>query len=272
MLVLEDRPRLGRYILARPLADGPFGRRTLALDEAGATSHVISELSNLGDAPAAPHDVAAVVESLRALDHAHVLPIEAVEAPEPPDAGAVRVVAPFTGDSTGIVTLAIHLRAKGGFLSPLEAFEAVGHLLSASDYAHRRGFRHGPLTLDEVLVDRRGSLLVELYGLRAGLLGTPGGAELEREEIRSIVRLGYQLVTGLLPEEPLISAGRVVPGLGRGWDDWFETGLAAGPGFKSAAHALSALAAGRFDAPMTRGVGVGRVRSVLNRLLGAGGR
>ncbi|MGQ0626782.1 MAG: hypothetical protein ACT4PL_01620 [Phycisphaerales bacterium] len=239
MVYLMDRPRLGPYMLTRDLDAGPLGPRVLALHAVDSSSHVVHRLLNLN----LPGPVLLpALEQARTLRAAHVLEIEehGLDAE-----GVAYAVTPFTGDAKGLVTLDGLLRQKGGFLSPTESRQAVEQLLDAVDEAHRQGRRHGPISMSEVLVDRRGALVIELYGVRE--LAQPssshpaGSAATEAEEVRSVLRIGYRLVTGLVPDEPLIAAGRVVPGLERVWDDWFETGLMGGPGFKSAAHALSAI-------------------------------
>jgi hypothetical protein len=100
--------------------------------------------------------------------------------------------------------------------------------------------------MDEILVDRRGSLLVELYGV-ARAMDTLARPSLEtlRDEVRSVVEIGYQLVTGLRAEHPLIPAGRLVRKLDAGWDQWLARGLDPSGGFDSADGALAALPGAR---------------------------
>jgi serine/threonine protein kinase len=241
-----------------------MGPRHLALHELDHTSHVIHRPS--GRDRFEQRRFLAIAQAAQRLNHPHILPIEDFGL----DArGYPWLVTPFTGDATGLWSLEAHLRAKGGYLSPLEARQAVMHLCEASAHAHAAGAAHGPLVMDEVHVDRRGSLLIEFYGLsrmrRTGetLLTDPA---LRQAEVRSIVRIGYQLVTGLLPEAPIIAASRVVSGLDPAWDAWFETGL-GDTGFKSAAHAASALSD---STASTRTVAGGAVRSAIRRLLYAG--
>jgi hypothetical protein len=256
------RPRIGQYTLTRELARGPLGERWLALHELDHSSHVVHRPVT-GRDRFEQRKFLATVDALAPATNSHVLEIEDHGLDS---RGHPWVVTPFTGDASGIVTLETHLRGKGGFLRPGEAREAIVQLLQAASEAHAAGIAHGELTMDQVHIDRRGSLLVELYGL--GLALREGREALASEqaridEVASIVSIGYQLVTGLLPEMPIIPACRVVSGLDPAWDDWFETGLYGSTGFKSAAHALSAL--------MDRGpAGPGRSRtgvaSVLRRL------
>lgn len=233
---------LGPYRLTRPLPPGPLGERRLALHEGDSTSHLINRIARV-QTDYDRRRFSAVMTALRELRHPHILPIEAHGIL--PD-GSGFTCSPFTGDVDGLVTLESLLRAKGGSLPPIEARTAMIQLLQAVEHAHRLGHRHGPLRLDGVQVDRRGSLAIEHYGL-ARLMDwfACEERELERAEVASVVEMGYRLVTGLLPDDPIIPAGRVVAHLDPLWDDWFQTGLidarGGGPGFRSAAHALSAI-------------------------------
>lgn len=266
MLELASRPRIGPYILTRDLGPSALGERQLALHEGDYSSHVLHRLRppvESDDCPA--HACLAACQAASTVRHAHALPIELIGEEDQ----TAWLITPYTGDVDGLVTLAALLRAKGGYLSSVESRQAVVQLLDLAMFCHASGTVHGPLSMDEILVDRRGSLLVELYGLRRAL-GPAGDPEHDaREEVRSIVRIGYQILTGLMPVSPIIPAGRVVSGLDPVWDDWFETGLisaeAGGPGFKSAAHAFNAIAS-----PMLRPTAAphsSTVRTVLKRLL-----
>jgi hypothetical protein len=97
--------------------------------------------------------------------------------------------------------------------------------------------------MDEVVVDRRGSLAVELYGLRRrlGTLWRRTAGEVAKDEVRSIVEIGYTLITGLSSDEPRIPATRLFPRLDRRWDDWFNEGMDPLGGFTTAEEALSNL-------------------------------
>jgi hypothetical protein len=92
-------------------------------------------------------------------------------------------------------------------------------------------------------VDRRGSLAIELYGLRRRLLGSGDrpATEVGRDEVRSIVAIGYELLTGLSAEDPRIEATRLIPKLDRRWDEFFAEGLDPLAGFLTAGDALGSL-------------------------------
>jgi hypothetical protein len=224
------------------------------------TSHVVHWVRGAEDRPR-QRRVLHALERASELQHPHILPIEAFSTD---NRGLPWCVTPFTGDHTGILALDRLLRLKGGFLATGEAKRAIDQLLEASVFAHERGHRHGPLTMSEVHVDRRGSLSVELYGL-AHLLCDEPAPEPERLEVNAISRIGYQLLTGLRVELPIIRPSRVIENLDPSWDGWFENALGE-QGFASAAHAHSALQDLRVSGDAIEH-STGRVRSTIKSLI-----
>lgn len=243
-------PAVGPYNLTRELAAGILGPRWLCLHAQDQTSHVLQRFDGLD-----PHtDDRRFGEALAraaALRHRHLLPIGEFGSDA---AFGCWAVTPFTGDQDGILSLERLLRLKGGSMDPPESRRAMEHLLSGVRAGHEAGLVHGPVGLNGIAVSRGGIAQIEFYSV-AELLRPSRKArdELVREEVRSIARIGYQLITGLRVEEPLIPACRVVEGLDPSWDDWFSTGLGI-PGFTTAAHALHALATCRlnFEIPAGR--------------------
>lgn len=249
--------RIGAYRLMRRLADGPMGERHLALHEQTASNHVIALLERVRLQQDRGR-VEGVLNELTALRHAHVLAIEEFGFEDDRGRAVAWTASPYTGDVDGLVTLASLLKKRGGYLPPMEARTAIIQVLQATSHAHVAGFRHGPLALEQIQVDRRGSLAIEHYGLAMRLMASaPGPDELERRELVSVLEMAYQLVTGLAAEDPLIRPGRMVPDLDPIWEDWFQTGLIGPrrgrPGFRSAAHALSAISASGGSVPGTEG-------------------
>ncbi len=248
MTDLSTQPQLGPYRLVRRLADGPLGPRQLALHERAASNHAITFVDRLR-LPQDRDRAERALADLRELQHAHLLAIDDFGFEDEHGRARAWVASPYTGDVDGLVTLATLLKRRGGYLPPMEARTAIVQVLGAMAYAHGRGVRNGVVTLEQVQVDRRGSLALEHYGLAARALWTaPASDDFEQQELISVLELAYRLVTGLAAEEPLIPPGRMVPDLDPTWEDWFETGLMqprqGKPGFRSAAHALSALEAG----------------------------
>jgi hypothetical protein len=240
----------------------PQPDRFLALHEDNQTSHVAYRFPPVGG-KAEEGRLVAAVESAALLDHAHALKIQQFTFDI---TGQAWVITPFPGDADGLRSLTRLLREKGGQMSPVEVERAMHQLLEIVALAHGGGTLqpppsmdtssmalpasgiaravpcHGPISMDEVLIDRRGCLLVELYGMaRAMDFGSRPSFESLRDEIRSVVEIGYQLITGLRAEHPLIPAGRLVRRLNPKWDAWLDKGLDASSGFDSAEAALAAL-------------------------------
>lgn len=250
MVELAERQAVGRFLLMRALGPSTLGERYLALHAEDQSSHVAHRLTPCADRDQMRRFVHAV-RTAEALRQEHVLPIEyhTIDGD-----GCPWVVTPFTGDVDGVRTLAKLLREKQGQMHPFEAERALIHILEAMAAAHaaepardgreaRLPLVHGPITMDEVLVDRHGRILLELYGLDRLLRGEPPAADAEtvRDEVRSVAEIGYQLITGLRAEAPMIPAGRLVKRLDPLWDWWLARGLDEVAGFDSAAEALSLL-------------------------------
>lgn len=237
------RLRIGPLLFLRQIEPGRLSDRWLATHEVDDTTHVVHRFPVAKDRAEQRRFVTAL-ETVSELDHPHILPIEQFTLGAS-TGGNGWVVTPFTGNQDGLLTLERLLAEKGGRMAPGEAERALIQVLEASSYAHDRGIVHGPLDTNEVLVDRRGSIAVELYGLgRAlGVTGIQGGARAEviRDEVESIVELGYRLITGLPADEPRIRISRLVRKLNRSLDDWFDAGLDPAGGFESAREALAAL-------------------------------
>ncbi len=233
--------RIGSYLLTRPLGHSPIAARFLALHEQTQSSHVAHRLAPCpGRVERARMEAA--FTSLARLDHPHILRLESLTIVD----DTPWIITPFAGDADGLRSLGKLLRQKGGQMSPLEAGIAVGQLLAAFDYAHARSAEapvfNGGVTLDDVLVDRHGRVIVELFGFSRRLKGMArGDMETIREEVARIVEIGYELITGLRAEEPVIPAQRLAPRLSRSWAQWLERGLDPSLGFRSAKQALEAL-------------------------------
>jgi hypothetical protein len=207
---------------------------------------------------------------LAALRHPHILAAQWAGL----DDQGPWAITDFTGDADGIVTLEALLAAKGARLSLEESRRAIEQLLDAARAGHAAGLAHPALNMSEVHVDRNGSLRVELYALgrlltlsdpaaRPGVVRPdPTLLDDQRAEVRAALRIGYQLVTGLLPVEPLVPVEEMVEHIDGSWRDLFETGL--GPtGFTSAAHAWSATHNCRIGRDRRLGSFLGPLRAIV---------
>ena len=259
-----DRLPLGPYRIIRPLAPRKLASRWLAVHDRDQTSHVAHEFACRDRAE--QRRFLSAFEKISELDHPHILQVEQFALA---DARLAWLLTPYTGNQDGLVTLESLLSAKGGRMPPQEADRAMSQLLSAIEYAHGMGYHHGPLSTDEILVDRHGRVSVDLYGLGRRLGGlAAGNAEVVRDEVRSVVEMGYRLITGDSADEPRIPAGRLIRKLDAHWDAWFDAGLdPLSGGFASAAEAAAALPSARRDAQGR--TPAGGVRTVLGRMRSA---
>lgn len=238
MLDHQERPKLGPYALTRVLEPCALAQRWLALHESDNSSHVAYRLGTRRNRTEQRRFLGAV-ELLAKLDEPHILKIEQFALDQTDSAW---VVCPFTGDADGCRTLERLLREKGGQLSPFELEPALTQILQGVGFAHRQRLCHGSLSLNEILVDRHGRLIIELYGLGRALSGQAGfDPESARDEVRSVAEIGYQLLTGLRCEEPLIPVGRLVKRLDPRWVAWFDRSLDPTDGFDTADEALAEL-------------------------------
>jgi hypothetical protein len=173
------------------------------------------------------------------MQHRHAVDIESCVVDEGRDPW---VVMPYTGDADGVVSLASLLVRRGGQLGVREAARCASQLLGLSADAHSEGLVHGRYTTDEVLVDRGGSLGVELYGLSAGFAHEylESARASEADEVRSVVDMVFELATGvpsvLAGNRPFGLAGREGKRLGA----WLEGGLSRS-GYADAKAAMGAL-------------------------------
>jgi serine/threonine protein kinase len=238
MATTQERSRLGPYVLTRPLARHPLAARWLALHERDESSHIAYQFPVCRD-KAEQRRFLTAAEALAKVSHPHILRPELYTFDT---LSHPWIICPFSGDADGVRPLSRLLRDKGGQLMLDEAQRAISQLLEAVTHAHEQGAHHGPLDLDDVLVTRFGGLEIELYGLSRQLRGlNVANQELVRDEIRSIVEIGYQLVTGLRCEAPIIPAQRLVKRLPMRWAAWLDQGLDPSGGFESPDEALAAL-------------------------------
>lgn len=264
-----ERARFGPYRLLRTLDACPGADRYLALHEKRQTSHVVYRFGVSHDAAERRRFIAAV-QPLACLDQPHLLPVEEYSFAAD---GRGWLVTPYTGSQLGLMTLARLLADKGGRMAPSEAQRALTHTLEAVQSAHDIGLSHGPITPDQILIDRRGSATIELYGLDRRLHadhGQPPVDAVRQQEVASLIHLGYVLLTGLNAAAPHIAPTRLVKRLDRKWDAFFATGLEPA-GFATAADALAALP-GSSAIPTPVAAPASRVRPIVTTVLSRGFR
>ena len=241
---------IGSYDIVRPLPPGLSSERVLArsqTDGAAVVAHAIRRSLNQaqgwrsgsGRPSRDGKRLLRLIAPLRTIENAHVLPVTDVVLGV---AGWHWVITPYGGAADGIVSLATVMAAQPeGRMSAVEALHATRQLLLASDAAHVRGITHGPIAAEEVLVDRRGSLAVELYGLRRRISGAPPrDPHAVSSEVRSIAALTYRMITGFAVPDHFVRASRVIRGVGEPFDQWIADAI-NGPGFEAPEFALKAL-------------------------------
>jgi hypothetical protein len=105
------------------------------------------------------------------------------------------IATPYTGDHSGILTLGRLALLKGG-LRGVELKRAVSHLLEGLQALHGAGFADGGLKLERLLVDRHGSVVIELAGLPLVMAGETASQEEFTADIVAAGRIAYVLAHG----------------------------------------------------------------------------
>lgn len=230
--------RFGPYRLIRPLTPIVGWERWLALHEIADTDHVVYRHPAVHDA-AERRRLLAQVAPLASVRHPHLLEIEAYSFD---DAGRLCMVTTYTGNQEGLVTLEDLSQRRSGRLDATEVARCVEHLLEGVDAGRRAGLSHGRIDPERVLVDRRGSLRVELFGLpRADAI--PAGNPSENDEVRSVAELAVWLLTGLPFDLAPASLSRIAGKSVRGLEAWIRAAIDPIDGYDSAAAALGDLPA-----------------------------
>jgi len=176
------------------------------------------------------------------LDHPHLLKVNSVSYD---DQGRLCVITPYTGNHEGLVSLEDLLQNRDGKLGVIESARTIEHLLNAVAHAHSHDLSNGPLDLSDILVDRYGCLQIQFYAFE-NLMDPAHHDTSSRpidiaDEIRSVVDIGYTMMTGLTTRVDRIAPSRVIKKIDRAWDIWFDLGLDPIDGFESVEHAINAL-------------------------------
>jgi hypothetical protein len=221
----------GQYRLVRPQSAVHGLERWVVLDEQSNSNHMLYRFAPIHDTTA--RRLFGAVHSLTAVNHAHLLKMESVSFDE---LGRLCVITPYTGNQDGLVTLSELMAQRDGKLEPVEGIRCLTHLLEASQAGADRGITHGLISADEILVDRFGSVQIELYGLDTVLNHLESSTSRVTDEVRSIVKIAYKMLVGLEsgPADRL-APSRMVRKLDKLWDKWFSIGLDPVDGFVSAA-------------------------------------
>ena len=240
----QTRVRFGDYTITRELPESPMARRLLALEPDGRHAKVLHMFAIRPD-DAQVAVLRRAVDNLRAINNKHVLPVEKLLL------GIVHqpcAVTPYTGHQDGLIDLDTLLVEKGGHMEPGEADRLMRQVFDGLAAAHDKLVHHGPLKARDVLVDRRGSATIEMLGVARSLEGLRGfSTEVQRDEIRSVVELGFTCLTGHDAATVGLPASKLVRKLDPAWDAFFAHGLDPIEGFDTAAQAIEALPSSGFD-------------------------
>jgi len=233
----QARAVFGPYALLRPLHPGPLGKRWLARHRFDLTAHVIHRL-HMCDGPDDVARFRAAVDRLQNLASPHLIVPEFAGVR---DGGEAWVASRYTGDRDGPVSIRRLIAMKGGVVSPQEVRHATEQLLQAVRHAHAAGIVHGPIGREEVLVNRRGSVAIELYGLARQLDEASCLQTLAREEVRSIAMLAAGMLLGQdVDDESLDHRLDAGPDAGA-LTEWLRMALEPGAGFLTADEAAAAV-------------------------------
>ncbi|MEL6497946.1 MAG: hypothetical protein AAF937_08550 [Planctomycetota bacterium] len=219
----------GEYQIVRSLRPRGDVERYLVSDPDRQTHHVAFRLG-LPDSCGRETFLDAVSRS-SVVRSAHVLQVEQFAFTGD---HAAWIISPYTGDHDGLLLLSDLLTDKGGQFDAAEVRRAVLQLAEALCSIHDACGSHGALSLDSVQVNRAGTLLVELPGLcGAGGAAASFGISSIHAEIRSLVAITYELLTGIAPTDDLIMPSRLVDGLDPRWDRFVLEGLDAAGGYST---------------------------------------
>ncbi len=237
----------GPYKLIRPLGYAHGAARFVVLCNRTDTNYLLYRFQRINNHKLRRNLFDAFVE-MSTLDHPHLLKIKSVSYD---DRGQLCIITPYTGNHDGLVLLDDLLEIRDGKLSVAETARAIEHLLDAIASAHKQHIFNGPINPADILVDRYGALQIQFYGLSSLTQGQSSNANDHphrsdhaskvADEIRSIVNLGYTMLTGLKTRSGRIAPSRVIKKLDRNWDTWFEIGLDPVDGFDTLTQAINAL-------------------------------
>jgi len=235
-LPVEVRSRESTYALKRRLESHRVAERWLGVDLSGNVPLLLYKVDPQR-LPLSRHDVHEALRLSQTVPIPHTLRVGLIESS---DFAGLWLASPYAGSPDGIMTLGRLLASKdGGRMEPCEARRAAEQLLSALIRSHALDVGHGPVRIDDVLVDRRGRTFIELFALESYAFGSTRPDV--PSEVRGVVEIAYELVTGIPAQEGNLDTGfRMAKGLSKPWKRWLRAGLSS-TGYESAREALSRL-------------------------------
>ncbi len=206
------------------------------------TNHLLYRYEHITDTVARRRVFDRIMKTAR-LDHAHILKIERVGYD---DTGRLCAITEYPGNQEGLVSLRDLLEVRGGRLEFSEAIRLMGQLLEACMHAAKLDIVHGAISMDELLVDRHGCTLIELFGLQQALHNTYSIQDARAEQTRTVIGIGYQLATGMGYGEHASNNEGGKPSKftkknEKHWDQWFSYAMDPLGGFESSQQALETM-------------------------------
>lgn len=253
--------RFGPYKLFRKLHPLGSWERWIALHEHADTDHVVYRYAHRVDA-FERRRLLEIVAKVSRPRHPHLVPIEAYSFD---DEGHLCLVSPYTGNQEGLVPIAQLLARRSGRLEVAEVARCVEHLLEAIAHARSMGVWVESIDPDRVIIDRRGSVMYELYGLVNPRVCDPVPGPVA-DEIRAIAEIAAWLLTGVEPRIAPVSVAKIAGRQAKAWEQWIGTAVDPLAGFERVEDALSALP-GRDGPPAPRGPNAERVPTPINAVI-----
>ncbi len=234
--------RFGPYTSVRALAGVHECDRLIMLHERDRTNHLLYRFDHMTDPVARRRAFDRFLKTAH-LDHKHILKVQHVGYD---DTGRLCVITDYPGNQEGLVTLEDLLESRGGRIEFPEAIHLMGQLLDSCVHAFEQGIVHGPFTMDELLVDRHGCTLVELFGLNQALHNRYSIPDARSEQTRSIIEIGYLLATGVQHSDVVSTSDAIRPSKftkrnGKLWDAWFAMALDPLVGFETSQQAIDTM-------------------------------
>ena len=234
--------RFGPYVSVRPLAGVHRCDRLIMLHERDRTNHLLYRFDHITDTVARRRVYDRFIKTAH-LDHKHILKVQSVGYD---DTGRLCVITDYPGNQEGLVTLGDLLEARGGSIGFNEAIHLMGQLLDSCVHASQQSIYHGPFSMDELLVDRHGCTLVELFGLRQAMHNQYSVSDARSEQTRSIIEIGYLLATGSAYSDFASGSEAARPSRftkrnERLWDSWFALALDPFNGFETSQQAIDTM-------------------------------
>lgn len=229
--------RHGPFVSVRPLKRVHGCDRIIMLHEHKRTNHLLYRFDHIMD-PVARRRVFDRFMKVARLNHQHILEVQHAAYDS---TGRLCVITDYPGNQDGLVTLQDLLDTRGGRLDFHETTRLMEQLLNTSEHAQSRGIVHGPFSLSELLVDRHGCTVVELFGLAHALRSSHSDNAALADQTRSIAQLGLAMLTGVTDTDEAFALAPMTKRSERAWENWFHDALDPIQGFETPRAAIDAI-------------------------------